>query len=87
MRRRDPSLYHPRRGRPVRLIWRSEKTLLDPLRDPQQEVPVGICPICTRKVGPGDPAVKAEVGIAHIDCTEPEDPEDIDFAEKMEELK
>ena len=48
---------------------------------------MGICPICNRKVWPGDPAVKAEVGIAHIDCTEPEDPEDIDFAEKMEELK
>lgn len=38
--------------------------LLDPLRDPQQEVPVGICPICNRKVWPGDPAVKTRPRLA-----------------------
>ena len=58
---------------------------LNPLRDPQEEEPVGVCPICNRKVWPDDLAVKTERGIAHADCAEPEEPEDLAFAEQLEE--
>ena len=54
--------------------------LLDPLRDPQEIEPVGVCPVCQCPVWPDDPAAKTETGIVHIDCTEPEEPEDISFA-------
>lgn len=56
--------------------------LLDPLRDPQEIEPVGVCPVCQCPVWPDDPAAKTETGIVHIDCTEPEEPEDISFAGK-----
>jgi hypothetical protein len=58
---------------------------LNPLRDPQREEPVGICPICNRKVWPGDPAVKTECGIAHLDCSEPFSSSDVALAEQFME--
>ena len=57
--------------------------ILDPLRDPQTVEPVGVCPVCKSPVWPGDPAVKTERGIAHADCAEPEDPEDLALAKQM----